>query len=157
MWGDEPQSVRLPSSISLLPTNVENMSGDMPPTHDTRCPQHSPLTHCRPGTSICYPKHTHPFGHSVFGWNPVCHVAGSLLKYSRQEQSKWLINIVHDICDPAFLRGSLLVWNVGVQQWRLVIRTRLPHQPTSMTSQLESLSACRRRTGKSITTARRDM
>ncbi|KAJ6626277.1 hypothetical protein B0H10DRAFT_1999498 [Mycena sp. CBHHK59/15] len=38
------------------------------------------------------------------------------LKYSRQEQSKWLIDIAHDICDPAAMRGSLFVWNEAAQQ-----------------------------------------
>ncbi|KAJ7140501.1 hypothetical protein C8R43DRAFT_838217, partial [Mycena crocata] len=41
------------------------------------------------------------------------------LKYSRQEQSKWLIDIAHDICDPAAMRGSLF----AMQRWRPVAHT----------------------------------
>ncbi|KAJ7279320.1 hypothetical protein C8J57DRAFT_1569901 [Mycena rebaudengoi] len=46
------------------------------------------------------------------------------LKYSRHEQSKWLIDIAHDICDPAAKCGSLLVWSEGAAQlWRPVAHT----------------------------------
>ncbi|KAJ6544594.1 hypothetical protein DFH09DRAFT_1173006 [Mycena vulgaris] len=37
--------------------------------------------------------------------------------------SKWLIDLAHDICDPANLRGSLLVWKEPQQQWRPVANT----------------------------------
>lgn len=90
----------------------------------------------------------------------ICLLSGPLddfLKYSRQEQSKWLIDIAHDICDPAFLRGSLLVWNVGVQQWRpvahtdpLTASTYLYDVPVGIIVGLSKMST---RTGKSITTA----
>jgi hypothetical protein len=90
----------------------------------------------------------------------ICLLSGPLddfLKYSRQEQSKWLIDIAHDICDPAFLRGSLLVWNVGVQQWRpvahtdpLAASTYLYDVPVGVIVGLSKMST---RTGKSITTA----
>jgi hypothetical protein len=90
----------------------------------------------------------------------ICLLSGPLddfLKYSRQEQSKWLIDIAHDICDPAFLRGSLLVWNVGVQQWRPVAHTDpltasayLYDVPVGVIVGLSKMST---RTGKSITTA----
>ncbi|KAJ7603669.1 hypothetical protein FB45DRAFT_959590 [Roridomyces roridus] len=39
------------------------------------------------------------------------------LRYSREEMSKWLIDLAHDICDPANLRGSLLVWEELSQDW----------------------------------------
>ncbi|KAF7360106.1 hypothetical protein MVEN_00739000 [Mycena venus] len=42
---------------------------------------------------------------------------GEFLRYSRQEASKWLIDLAHDICDPANLRGSLLIWEEPQQQW----------------------------------------
>jgi hypothetical protein len=32
---------------------------------------------------------------------------GEFLVYSREENSQWLIDIAHDICDPCFRRGSL--------------------------------------------------
>ncbi|KAF8883387.1 hypothetical protein CPB85DRAFT_1338640 [Mucidula mucida] len=46
---------------------------------------------------------------------------GDFLRYSRQEASKWLIDIAHDICDPAHLRGSLLIWNES--EWCPVTNT----------------------------------
>ncbi|KAJ6524460.1 hypothetical protein DFH09DRAFT_1189646, partial [Mycena vulgaris] len=48
---------------------------------------------------------------------------GEFLRYSRQEASKWLIDLAHDICDPANLHGSLLVWKEPQQQWRPVAST----------------------------------
>jgi len=56
----------------------------------------------------------------------VCLFRGPLdefVRYSRQEASKWLIDIAHDICDPADHRGSLLVWKEPQQQWCLVATT----------------------------------
>jgi hypothetical protein len=89
----------------------------------------------------------------------ICLLSGPLddfLKYSHQEQSKWLIDIAHDICDPALLRGSLLVWNVGVQEWRpvahtdpLTASTYLYVVPVGVIIGLSKMST---RTGKSITT-----
>lgn len=90
----------------------------------------------------------------------ICLLSGPLddfLKYSRQEQSKWLIDIAHDICDPALLRGSLFVWNVGMEQWDLVAHTEpltasiyLYNVPVGVIVGLSKMSI---RTGKSITTA----
>ena len=40
------------------------------------------------------------------------------LAYSREENSRWLIDIAHDICDPRLRRGSLRVWDVAAQEWR---------------------------------------
>ncbi|KAJ7269355.1 hypothetical protein B0H12DRAFT_1044994, partial [Mycena haematopus] len=48
---------------------------------------------------------------------------GDFLQYSRQEASKWLIDLAHDICDPASLRGSLLIWKKEHQQWCPVANT----------------------------------
>jgi hypothetical protein len=45
------------------------------------------------------------------------------LKYSRHEQSKWLIDIAHDICDPAAKCGSLFDWSEAAQLWRPVAHT----------------------------------
>jgi hypothetical protein len=42
------------------------------------------------------------------------------LLYSGREQSQWLIDIAHDICDPAMKRGSLQVWDVAAEKWRKV-------------------------------------
>ncbi|KAJ7280378.1 hypothetical protein C8J57DRAFT_1433985 [Mycena rebaudengoi] len=47
---------------------------------------------------------------------------GDFLRYSRQEASKWLLDLAHDICDPANFCGSLLVWKEQ-QQWRPVANT----------------------------------
>jgi len=56
----------------------------------------------------------------------VCLLRGPLddfVRYSRQEASNWLIDIAHDICDPADHRGSLLVWKEPWQQWRPIATT----------------------------------
>ncbi|KDR68408.1 hypothetical protein GALMADRAFT_1044290 [Galerina marginata CBS 339.88] len=56
----------------------------------------------------------------------ICLLRGSLddfVRYSRQEASKWLMDLAHDICDPAEHRGSLLVWQEQQQQWRPVAAT----------------------------------
>jgi len=41
--------------------------------------------------------------------------------YSGQERSQWLLDIAHDICDPLWKRGSLIVWNGAERQYRDVI------------------------------------
>ncbi|KAK2467583.1 hypothetical protein APHAL10511_000438 [Amanita phalloides] len=49
-----------------------------------------------------------------------CLLSGPLddfLLYSGQEQSQWLIDIAHDICDPAMRRGSLQVWDAAERMW----------------------------------------
>jgi hypothetical protein len=48
---------------------------------------------------------------------------GDFVRYSRQEASTWLIDLAHDICDPADQRGSLVVWKEERQQWRPVATT----------------------------------
>ena len=56
----------------------------------------------------------------------ICLLRGPLedfVRYSRQQASKWLIDIAHDICDPADHRGSLLVWKEPRQQWHPVSTT----------------------------------
>ncbi|KAI0295271.1 hypothetical protein BC826DRAFT_867368, partial [Russula brevipes] len=46
------------------------------------------------------------------------------LLYSGQERSRWLMDIAHDLCDPAQKRGTLRVWDVGSgQMWRSVNHT----------------------------------
>lgn len=56
---------------------------------------------------------------------PVTHLlSGRLtdfLQYSRQEASKWLLDIAHDICDPVYRRGSLVVQQG--QRWLPVTNT----------------------------------
>ncbi|KAK2460134.1 hypothetical protein APHAL10511_007813 [Amanita phalloides] len=42
------------------------------------------------------------------------------LLYSRQEHSQWLVDIAHDICDPALKRGSLHVWDAAEETWKNV-------------------------------------
>ncbi len=56
----------------------------------------------------------------------ICLLSGPLndfLRYSRQEHSKWLIDIAHDICDPALKRGSLRMWDAAGEIWKDVIPT----------------------------------
>ncbi|KAJ6544088.1 hypothetical protein B0H19DRAFT_1076252 [Mycena capillaripes] len=78
------------------------------------------------------------------------------LKYSRQEHSKWLIDMAHDICDPAAMRGSLVVWDQTARRWRIVIPTDplttsiyLYDVPVGIILGLSKLST---RVGKSVTT-----
>jgi hypothetical protein len=40
------------------------------------------------------------------------------LLFSRQEKSKWLIDITHDVCDPKQKRGKLCVWDEAAQTWK---------------------------------------
>src|SRR5260370_42252813 len=40
------------------------------------------------------------------------------LLYSGREQSQWLIDLTHDICDPAQKRGMLRVWDAAGEVWR---------------------------------------
>jgi hypothetical protein len=52
-----------------------------------------------------------------------CLLSGPLddfLLYSRQEKSKWLIDIAHDVCDPEQKRGSLRVWDKAGRMWKNV-------------------------------------
>ncbi|KAJ7770667.1 hypothetical protein B0H16DRAFT_1516248 [Mycena metata] len=56
----------------------------------------------------------------------ICLLSGPLgrfLPFFGREASKWLIDIAHDIYDPAHFRGSLLVWKETLQQWRPVANT----------------------------------
>ena len=55
--------------------------------------------------------------------SPATQSINEFLQYSRQEASKWLIDLTHDICNPANLHGSLLVWKVPNRQWCLVADT----------------------------------
>ena len=48
---------------------------------------------------------------------------GDFVRYSCQEASKWLIDLAHDICDPADQHGSLVVWKEQQQQWLPVATT----------------------------------
>ncbi|KDR67644.1 hypothetical protein GALMADRAFT_161443 [Galerina marginata CBS 339.88] len=90
----------------------------------------------------------------------ICLLRGPLddfLRYSRQEASKWLIDIAHDICDPAQQRGALLVWKESPQQW-LPVSTTDPltasiyryDLPVGITVGLSKIS---RRVRKSVTSA----
>jgi len=45
----------------------------------------------------------------------------NFLIFSRQEHSKWLIDIAHDICDPLAQRGELSIWSG--QEWKTVAHT----------------------------------
>jgi hypothetical protein len=72
-----------------------------------------------------------------------------------QYQSKWLIDIAHDICDPALTRGSLMVWDEAEEMWRNVH----PTDPLTASAYLYdiqavvSLSKISERAGKSKTSA----
>ena len=87
-----------------------------------------------------------------------CLLSGPLddfLLYSRQERSQWLINIAHDICDPALKRGSLQVWDAAGETRRDVN----PTEPLTASRYLYdiqaivSLSKISERVGRSRTTA----
>ncbi|KAJ7021368.1 hypothetical protein C8F04DRAFT_269156 [Mycena alexandri] len=77
----------------------------------------------------------------------ICLLRGPLRGCSRQEASKWSIGLAHDICDPAKLCGSLLVWKEPLQQWRPVADT-VPltdsiyryHLPVEITVDLSKIS-----------------
>lgn len=95
-------------------------------------------------------------GNDTLDTTLTCLLRGSLadfLQYSRQEASKWLIDIAHDICDPLNRRGSLVVFKE--QQWILVADTD-PLTASMYRYDLPpgvtvSLSKISRREGKSVT------
>jgi hypothetical protein len=71
--------------------------------------------------------------------------------FSNEEKSQWLIDIAHDICDPAQKRGQLVVWRN--QEWRDVHPTHhliasTYHYLVERTVSLTKISA---RLGKSQT------
>jgi len=45
----------------------------------------------------------------------------NFLLLSRQEHSKWLVDIAHDICDPLPQRSELSIWSG--QEWKTVTQT----------------------------------
>ncbi len=75
------------------------------------------------------------------------------------EQSQWLIDIAHDICDPALKRGSLQMWVAAGEMWRDVN----PTDPLTTSTYLYdvqdvvSLSKISECTGKSKTSASGNM
>lgn len=87
-----------------------------------------------------------------------CLLSGPLddfLLYSRLEQSQWLIDIAHDICDPAQKHGSLKVWDASGQAWRDVNRIDPLTASTYLydVQTVVSLSKISERAGKSRTSA----
>jgi hypothetical protein len=97
------------------------------------------------------PNHTSPT-------HLTCLLSGALddfLIYSGQEQSQWLADISHDICDPAQKRGLLQVWDVAGELWRNVN----PTDPLIASGYLYdvqatvSLTKISKREGKSKTSA----
>ncbi|KAJ7911576.1 hypothetical protein B0H13DRAFT_1614421, partial [Mycena leptocephala] len=93
------------------------------------------------------PGNTSPTTHSI------CLLSGPLgefLGYSRQEASKWLIDLAHDICDPANLRGSLLQWRPVANTDPLSASIYRYDLPVGITVGLSKIS---HRVRKSITTA----
>ena len=93
----------------------------------------------------------------------ICLLKGPLsdfVRYSRLEASKWLIDLAHDICDPADQGGSLVVWKEHRQQWcpvattdpltASIYRYKLP---VGITVGLSKIS---RRVRKSVTDATRN-
>jgi hypothetical protein len=63
-------------------------------------------------------------------------------KYSLQEQSKWLSDISHDICDPALKRGSLFVWDGSRRDVQLSTPNHSPPQSISPSFRLDSWLGC---------------
>ncbi|KAK2465889.1 hypothetical protein APHAL10511_001530 [Amanita phalloides] len=101
---------------------------------------------------------TGPPDHAASPSDFTCLLRGLLddfLLYSGQEQSEWLIDIAHDICDPAQKRGSLKVWDMAEQMWRNVNGTDPPIASTYCydVQTMISLSKISNRSGKSKTTA----
>jgi hypothetical protein len=87
-----------------------------------------------------------------------CLLRGTLdefLPYIGQEQSKWLIDISHDICDPARKRGSLKVWDASGEGWRDVNPTDPPTASTYLYViwAVVSLTKISERVGKSQTSS----
>ena len=82
---------------------------------------------------------------------------GDFLPFSGQEQSRWLIDIAHDVCDPVHKRGSLRVSDAA-GQWRDVN----PTDPLTASIYLYdvqtviSLSKISKRAGKSKTSVTGD-
>ncbi|KAJ6544081.1 hypothetical protein B0H19DRAFT_1169558 [Mycena capillaripes] len=101
----------------------------------------------------------HPNTNTTSTTDFICLLSGprdDFLKYSHQEHSKWLIDMAHDICDPAAMRGSLVVWDQTARQWRIVVPTDLLTAsiylydvPVGIILGLSKLST---RVGKSVTT-----
>ncbi|SRR6266403_2825544 len=70
-------------------------------------------------------SNTHSMAHSQQPPSPTsnftCLLSGPLndfLIYSGREQSQWLIDITHDICDPTLKCGLLKMWDVAGEMWR---------------------------------------
>ena len=87
-----------------------------------------------------------------------CLISGPLddfLLYSHREQSQWLIDIAHDICDPALKRGSLQVCDAAGDMRRDVNPTGPLTASTYFynVQTVVSLSKISRRTGRSTTSA----
>ena len=85
-----------------------------------------------------------------------CLLSGALdefLPYIGQEQSRWLIDISHDICDPNQKRGTLQLWDAAEKGWKDVN----PSEPPVASRYLYvirapvSLTKISRRTGRSKT------
>ena len=126
-------------SVRLYPVAPPTISNDILATTAMTPGANSPST-----PSICLLR------------GPLC----DFVRYSRQEASKWLIDLAHDICDPAAAadqRGSLVVWKEQRQQWRPVATTDLLTAsiyrydlPVGITVGLSKIS---RRERKSVTDA----
>ncbi|KAJ7040253.1 hypothetical protein C8F04DRAFT_1312403 [Mycena alexandri] len=43
--------------------------------------------------------------------------------YSRLEETKWLLDIAHDLCDPLAMRGTLVQWDSNARIWRSTLPT----------------------------------
>ncbi|KAI9459324.1 hypothetical protein F5148DRAFT_1219285 [Russula earlei] len=78
------------------------------------------------------------------------------LLYSGQEQSQWLIDIAHDICDPSQKRGTLQVLDAARQAW-IDVNPRDPLTASKYRYHVQaviSLSKISHRAGRSITSQR---
>ena len=101
---------------------------------------------------------TEPDSHTVSPSDFTRLLSGPLadfLSFCRQENSQWLIDIAHDMCDPTLKRGSLQVWDEAGQVWKKV------HPTVPLTASIYlydvqaviSLSKISARAGKSKTSA----
>ena len=96
--------------------------------------------------------------HPTVPYEFTCLHSGSpdnFLHYSGQEKSQWLIDIAHDMCDPALKRGSLQVWDAAGETWRSVNPTDPLTRSTYLydIQDIVSLTKISKRAGKTISSA----
>jgi len=108
----KPVSVPCELELHILASSVASYAEPPETINDDVDAERAMATHTPP----------HPTSSSHF----ICLLSGPLnqfILYSREEQSKWLIDIAHDLCDPLSKRGKLQIW--AGEEWRSVAPTDL--------------------------------